>query len=68
MFVLPILAVLVLAAFSVQDPPRGLRTFQAPDAFSGAEAYTLLNLFATNYPARPTGGPADSIHAPGSHS
>jgi hypothetical protein len=58
--VLPILAVLVLAAFSVQDRPRGLRTFQAPDAFSGSETYTDLNLLATEYPARPTGGAADA--------
>ncbi|MEH3053316.1 MAG: hypothetical protein PGN13_04800 [Patulibacter minatonensis] len=59
-FVLPILAVLVLAAFSVQDRPRGLRTFQAPDAFIGSDARAALNRFAINYPARPTGGPADA--------
>lgn len=58
-FVLPILAVLVLAAFSVQDRERGLRTFQAPDAFNGAEAWTQLGNLATGYPSRPTGGPAD---------
>ena len=59
-FVLPILAVLVLAAFSVQDRPRGLRTFQAPDAFNGSETYTELNRLAAAYPSRPTGGPADA--------
>ncbi len=59
-FVLPILAVLVLAAFSVQDRPRGLRTFQAPDAFNGDETYTDLNSMAAAYPSRPTGGAADA--------
>lgn len=59
-FVLPILAVLVLAAFSVQDRPRGLRTFQAPDAFNGSEAWTEMGRLVAAYPSRPTGGPADS--------
>lgn len=59
-FVLPLLAVLVLAAFSVQERPRALRTFQAPDAFTGAATMNELNGFAGNYPARPAGGPADT--------
>ncbi len=59
-FVLPILAVLVLAAFSVQDRERGLRTFQAPDAYNGTEAYTDLNRLAVRFPSRPTGGVADA--------
>lgn len=58
-FVLPILAVLVLAAFSVQDRPRGLRTFQAPDAFNGSETWTEMGRLVAAYPSRPTGGPAD---------
>lgn len=59
-FILPLLAVLVLAAFSVQDRPRALRTFQAPDAFTGAATMTELNGLAGVYPSRPTGGPADT--------
>lgn len=59
-FVLPLLAVLVLAAFSVQDRPRALRTFQAPDAFAGAATMTELNGLAGLYPSRPAGGPADT--------
>ncbi|MFT4035497.1 MAG: hypothetical protein QM679_07970 [Patulibacter sp.] len=58
-FVLPILAVLVLAAFSVQDRPRALRTFQAPDAFNGTETYTELNRLAAAYPSRAAGSTAD---------
>ncbi len=59
-FVLPLLAVLVLAAFSVQDRPRALRTFQAPDAFSGATTLAEVDRLAGFYPARPAGGPADT--------
>lgn len=59
-FVLPLLAVLVLAAFSVQDRPRALRTFQAPDAFTGAATMSELNRLAGVYPSRPAGGPADT--------
>ncbi|MBJ7471895.1 MAG: hypothetical protein JHD16_11370 [Solirubrobacteraceae bacterium] len=59
-FVLPLLAVLVLAAFSVQDRPRALRTFQAPDAFSGTAALAEVTRLAGVYPARPAGGPADT--------
>ncbi|MEN0014204.1 MAG: hypothetical protein AAGC46_12625, partial [Solirubrobacteraceae bacterium] len=58
-FVLPILAVLVLAAFSVGAQPKALRTFQAPDAYDGATALADVNHFAAVYPSRPSGGPAD---------
>jgi hypothetical protein len=58
-FVLPILAVVVLAAFSVGDRPNALRTFQAPDAYDGAVAMADVNRLITGYPSRPAGGAAD---------
>ncbi len=57
---LPILAVVVLAAFSVGDRPRALKTFQAPDAYDGAVAQQEVNRLVAVYPARPAGGAADA--------
>lgn len=59
-FVLPILAVVVIVAFSVQDRPRALRTFQAADAFTGSATMTDVNYLAAFYPARGTGSVADN--------
>lgn len=59
-FVLPILAVVVIVAFSVQDRPRPLRTFQPTDSFSGAAAMVDVNRLAAFYPVRSTGSVADN--------
>lgn len=56
----PVLAVLVLVAFSVQDLQRGLRTFESPEAFSGAQTRTEVNRLIASYPSRPAGSGADA--------
>lgn len=60
LLVVPVLAVLVLVAFSVQDLQRGLRTFESPEAFSGAQARTEVNRLITAFPSRPAGSGADA--------
>ncbi len=60
MFLLPIMAVLVLAAFSVQERPRALRTFQPTQAYSGEQALAQVNRLAAVYPSRPAGEAADN--------
>lgn len=59
-FVLPILAVVVIVAFSVQDRPRPLRTFQAADAFTGAATLLDVNRLTAVYPQRRAGSIADN--------
>ncbi|MDO9352908.1 MAG: hypothetical protein Q7T55_04395, partial [Solirubrobacteraceae bacterium] len=59
-FVLPILAVIVLAAFSVGERPKALKTFQAPDAYDGVAAQSEVNRLAAVYPSRPSAGAADT--------
>ncbi len=60
LLVVPVLAVLVLVAFSVQDLQRGLRTFESPEAFSGAQTRSEVNRLISRFPARPAGSGADA--------
>ena len=55
----PALIALIVAAFSLQDPPRGLTTALPPDAFNGARAFTLLKEMAATDPDRRPGGAGD---------
>lgn len=59
----PVMFAIVLAAFSLEDPPTGSTTSLAPDAFVGARAFedpgTGLRPLAAAFPRRPPGSPAD---------
>jgi hypothetical protein len=61
-FVAVALAVVVLA-FSLTDQPGALHATLAPDAFSGANAYTTMKLFAAEYPDRRPGAYGDQALA-----
>lgn len=50
---------IIVAAFSVQDPPRSVRTTLAADAFSGPRAMATLDRIADAYPVRRPGTVAD---------
>jgi Peptidase family M28 len=64
---LPAVFALIVAAFSLGEPPRGSGTSLAPDAFVGARAFdgaaTSLQTLATAFPRRPPGGAADNAIA-----
>ncbi|HEV7363180.1 MAG TPA: hypothetical protein VGN71_02235, partial [Solirubrobacteraceae bacterium] len=55
---------LIIAAFSLQEPPRGSGSSLAPDAFVGARAFdgpgTGLRPLAAAFPQRRPGSPGDS--------
>ena len=55
---------LIVAAFSLQEPPSGSGSSLAPDAFVGARAFdgpgTGLRPLATAFPQRRPGSPGDS--------
>lgn len=53
-----VLAVIV-AAFSLQEPPRSVRTTLTADAFSGARAIATLDRLADAFPVRRPGDVAD---------
>lgn len=56
---LPVALVLIVVAFSLQEPPRSVRTTLAADAFSGARAMATLDRLADAYPVRRPGDVAD---------
>lgn len=60
---LPILFALVLAGFSLREPPRPLTTSLAPDAFDGAAAFGQLDALATQAPRRRPGSAGDRLVA-----
>jgi len=60
---LPILFALVLAGFSLREPPRPLTTSLAPDAFDGAAAFAQLDALATAAPSRRPGSAGDRLVA-----
>ncbi|HEX5147125.1 MAG TPA: M28 family peptidase, partial [Conexibacter sp.] len=60
---LPILFALVLAGFSLQEPPRPLTASLAPDAFDGAAAFRQLDRLAAEAPSRRPGSAGDRLVA-----
>lgn len=56
---LPVALVLIVVAFSLQEPPRSVRTTLAADAFSGPRAMASLDRLADAYPVRRPGDVAD---------
>src|SRR2546423_4960818 len=61
---IPAAFALIVAAFSLQEPPRGPGRSLGPDAFVGARAFdgpgTGLRPLAAAFPQRRPGGPGDS--------
>ena len=55
----PVLFALILAAFSLEDRPRPIRTTLAPDAFAANRAFRDLKDMAKRYPLRRPGDAAD---------
>ncbi len=60
---LPILFALVLAGFSLREPPRPLTASLAPDAFDGAAAFRQLDRLADEAPLRRPGSAGDRLVA-----
>jgi hypothetical protein len=60
---IPILFALILAAFSLEDLPRPLRTTLAPDAFQAQRAFRDLNQMVRSYPNRRPGDASDEALA-----
>lgn len=60
---LPILFALVLAGFSLREPPRPLTASLAPDAFDGAAAFAQLDRLASEAPLRRPGSRGDGLIA-----
>lgn len=56
---LPVALVLIVVAFSLQEPPRSVRTTLAADAFTGSRAMVTLDRLADAYPVRRPGSVAD---------
>jgi hypothetical protein len=59
----PILFALILAAFSLEDLPRPLRSTLAPDAFQAQRAFRDLNEMVRAYPNRRPGDASDEALA-----
>jgi hypothetical protein len=59
----PVLFVLILAAFSLEDQPRPIRTTLAPDAFQGPRAFSDLRRMADRFPQRRPGSASDEALA-----
>src|SRR5919106_5259187 len=57
--ILPVLLAVVVAAFSIQTPPRPLTATLPPDSFSGARAYLELQQLVRAFPDRSPGGRGD---------
>jgi hypothetical protein len=55
----PVLLAVVVAAFSIQTPPRPLTATLPPDSFSGARAYVELQQLVRAFPNRAPGGSGD---------
>ncbi len=60
---LPVLLVLIVVAFSLEDRPGPLRSSFAPDAFDGARAVDLLDRLDRDHPLRRAGSPGDTALA-----
>jgi len=60
---LPVLLVLIVVAFSLEDGPAPLTTTFAPVAFDGARASRLLDDLANRFPDRRPGSDGDSALA-----
>lgn len=60
---LPALLALIVAAFSIQQPPAPLSASLPPDSFSGARAFATLEALRDEFPARPPGSAGDSALA-----
>lgn len=56
---LPVALVLMVVAFSLQEPPRSVRTTLAPDAFDGARAMAELERLVGAFPSRRPGDVGD---------
>ncbi|MDX6656483.1 MAG: hypothetical protein QOH62_1276 [Solirubrobacteraceae bacterium] len=59
----PVLFALILAAFSLENQPRPIRTTLAPDAFQGPRAFTDLQHMADRYLHRRPGDASDELLA-----
>jgi hypothetical protein len=57
--VVPALVALVIAAFSIQSPPRALTAGLPPDSFSAARSFAGLRELAATHRSRPPGGRGD---------
>jgi hypothetical protein len=55
----PALVALVIAAFSIQSPPRALTAGLPPDSFSATRSLEVLRELAAGYRSRPPGGRGD---------
>lgn len=56
---IPALLALVIAAFSIEQPPPALTAALPPDSFNGALANTALTALRASYPSRRPGSPGD---------
>lgn len=56
---IPALVALVIAAFSIESPPRALTAGLPPDSFSAARSFSDLRELAAAYPSREPGGRGD---------
>jgi hypothetical protein len=59
----PAVLALIVAAFSLQAPPRAITTTLAPDAFDGVRAGGELRALAREFPDRRPGSPGDALLA-----
>ena len=57
---IPALLAAIVAAFSIETPPRPLAAGLPPDSFSGERAFTGLRELAARYPARAPGSTGDN--------
>ncbi len=60
---LPALLALIVAAFSIQQPPAPLSATLPPDSFSGARAFATLQALRDEFPARRPGSDGDGALA-----
>ena len=60
---LPALLALIVAAFSLEQPPRALTAELPPDSFSGERAFRTLQELAARFPARDPGSAGDAAVA-----
>ena len=60
---IPVLFVLIIVAFSLENRPLALRSQLVPDAFDGARAARMLKSLTDQYPSRRPGGSGDDALA-----
>ncbi len=56
---IPALLAVIIAAFSLSEPPKGVTTILAPDAFNGPRAVAVLQDLVRAYPSRRPGSTGD---------